>query len=652
MSLPVTRSIPLLLALLLSFPALAQEFVDVATTVEITSIPATPRPGDIISWRATVQNNGPATATQVQFSTGFLQTNCSNQSIAVLAVGEKRSVDCSMAAPRALTAQIFAIAFTDQQAEIEYSNNRADVGFELETPPDLVVDVFPVRVVDAGLPFALSFHIRNAARTTATDVTVDIDVRGATVRRMPAFCTAAGAFVNCTLPELPQGGGPTINLELVAPDASAQLLPITASIHGKEADLIPEDNSVAKETRTFRTFFVANTNDAGSGSLRESMTAANAQCGDGWPCKIAFRIPNGGAKWLTIRPESPLPALNMAITIDGAMQAAYIGDSNPDGPEIEISGARLTSGDGIETTCPTEIRGLVINGFPGSGIDINANSRCLGGAPFGPAGFDTPLIEDNFLGTDPTGAAAIPNERGLVIGIGTFSVARNVISGNRRSGIAVERGNVLIRNNTIGLDRARTKGLGNAASGVYLGPGSSGSDVIDNFIGFNQHFGISLDPRAAYSSMRGNSIQANWNLAIDFGLDGPTIEVPDASSSNPVRRPIITFAQYNEALDATLVEGTSETTRERHEVWVAVYSNDEPDPSGYGEGQYYLGEAKADSLGRFRFSYPGRAPGKWVAATSTRQNIIGFARTPGTQGICGCGYTTQTSEFSRTVAIE
>lgn len=652
MSPNVTRSIPFLLALLLSFPALAQEFVDLAVTVEITSIPATPRPGDIISWRATVQNNGPATATKVQFSSGFLQKNCSDQNIAALAAGERRTFDCSMAAPRALTAQIYATVFTDQQAETEYSNNRFDHAIELQTPPDLTIDVFPVRVVDAGLPFALTFHYSNFARTPATDVVIEIDVHGTTVRRMPTNCNATGSLVRCHVPELPQGFGPSVVLELVAPDASAQLLPIIASIHGKEDDLFPETNSVAKETRTFRTFFVENTSDTGSGSLRSAMTAANAECGDGWPCKIAFRIPNGGAKWLTIRPETPLPPLHMAITIDGAMQAAYIGDSNPDGPEIEISGTRLTSGHGIESTCPTEIRGLAINGFPGSGIDIHARSRCLGGAPFGPAGYDAPLIEHNHLGTDPTGMTAIPNERGLVISYGSFTVQRNVVSGNRRSGLTVEGRNVMIRANTIGLDRAHTKDLGNGASGVYVGPGSVGTDVIDNYIGFNHHFGVSLDPRAAYSSMRGNSLQANWSLAIDFGLDGPTMEVPDASSSNPVRRPIILRANYNEALDATIVEGTSETTRERHEVWVAVYSNDEPDPSGYGEGQYYLGEVKADSLGRFVFSYPGRAPGKWVAATSTRQNIIGFARTPETQGICGCGYTTQTSEFSRTVAVE
>ena len=85
---------------------------------------------------------------------------------------------------------------------------------------------------------------------------------------------------------------------------------------------------------------------------------------------------------------------------------------------------------------------------------------------------------------------------------------------------------------------------------------------------------------------------------------------------------------------------------------MAIYANDEPDPSGFGEGQYYLGEVKAGEDQRFTFTIAGRAPGRWIAATSTRQNIIGLARTPKPDGICGCGFTTQTSEFSRTVEIE
>ena len=87
-----------------------------------------------------------------------------------------------------------------------------------------------------------------------------------------------------------------------------------------------------------------------------------------------------------------------------------------------------------------------------------------------------------------------------------------------------------------------------------------GTDVFDNYIGFNQHFGISLDRGAGYRSIRGNSFQANWNLAIDYGLDGPTTDVPDFSvSDRPVRRPTIGLAYYDAAVNKTLIEGVTET---------------------------------------------------------------------------------------------
>jgi Right handed beta helix region/Domain of unknown function DUF11 len=640
----------LLLILALATGAAAQESTDLAATLDIVTLPSPPRPGDTIAWRVTVKNNGPSVATNVFVLTELNGVStCHARSIGTLAVNESRTIDCSAALPREQFAYVY-VETTLAEDDPDQSNNRVDRLLELATPPDLTVDVEAPNVVDAALPFTAFVRYANIAAPPANDVVVTIDVRGATeVRKVPDFCTSVGTTVTCrhaTLErQLPRG----VELEIVAPDASARPVTIAASIDAREDDLKPESNTTTKETRTYRTFFVTNTNDTGGGSLREAIHGANAQCRDDWPCKIAFRIPAAGAQWLTIEPSAALPLISVPLTIDGAMQTAYAGDTNPRGPEIEISGAKLDSGHAIESACPASIRGLTINGFPGSAIQLSAAPACLGGTAFG---FNTTFIEDNHLGTDPTGSTAIANERGLVIERGGPTVRRNVISGNTRSGIFVDGGQVLIVNNIIGLDRALTRDLGNGASGIYLGPRSNGTDVADNFIGFNHHFGVSLDPRSTYSALRGNSFQANWGLAIDFGLDGPTIEVPDASASAPVRRPIIRRARYDAVTNTTTIEGTSETSPERHEVHVSIYANDEPDPSGFGEGQYYLGQAVADrNDGFFTFTVAGRTPGKWISATSTRQNIIGFARQPGSEGICGCGFTTQTSEFSRTVQV-
>jgi hypothetical protein len=636
----------MLVILALATGGAAQEMTDVAATLEVTHLPDPPRPGETVTWRATATNHGPI-ATDVFLRTEMNGVPCFAQRLGTLAVNETRTVECSATLPRELLAHVYAEVSAERH-DPEQANNRADRYLNLVTPPDLGVDLERPNVVDAALPFLLRVHYANAAVTPATEVVVTIDVRGAAeIRKAPDVCTIVGTTVTCRLAELRQGRA-GIELDVVAPDASATPITIEASIGAKEEDLKAESNRVTKATRTFRTFFVTNTGDGGSGSLREAMHGANAQCRDDWPCKIAFRIPAAGAKWLTIEPSAALPPIGVNLTIDGAMQTAYIGDTNPQGPEIELSGAKAASGHGIESACVASVRGLAVNGFPGSGIQLSSAPACLGGAGF----FDSVFIEDNHLGTDPAGSTAIANQRGLVIERGGLNVRRNVISGNTRSGIFVDGGQVLIANNIIGLDRTLSRDLGNGASGIYIGPRSFGSDVADNFIGFNHHFGVSLDPRSSYSAIRGNSFQANWGMAIDFGLDGPTIEVPDASTSAPVRRPVIRRARYDAVTNTTTIEGTSETSRERHEVHISIYANDEPDPSGFGEGQYYLGQVVADrNDGFFTFTWSGRPPGKWISATSTRQNIIGFARQPGTEGICSCGFTTQTSEFSRTVQV-
>ena len=642
----------LLLALILSSPALAQS-ADLAVSLEVAPMPAVPlRPGDIVEWRAMVRNLGPDAATRVFFNSTLTFTQvCTEQVFATLAPGESRAVDCSAALPRETYAVISVSAGSDT-VDPDFENNYTQVNFDLLTPPDLAVYTFPPQVVDAALPFDLRVIYTNASRTAATDVEVQLDIPGiGSVVSAPPGCTAAGFHITCDIGDVPAAPGEFGQLDfvLMAPDQSARSLPVAVAIYGAEDDLKPDSNFVERATTTFRTFFVTNTTDDGSGSLRQALHDANAACNDNSvPCKIAFRIANAAEKWLTIRPQSPLPAVNVSVAVDGAVQANYNSDSNPHGPEIEINGESVRAGNGIESARGCLIvRGLTINGFPGSGIHLGG-----GGCA------ERQIVEENYIGTDPTAMRAVPNQRGVVStgpgGSDPSPIRRNVISGNTRSGIFVASGELRISENIIGLTRGATAPLGNGASGVYLGPGSFGTDVIDNYIGFNQHFGISLDRGARYSAFRGNSFQANWNLAIDFGLDGPTTDVPDESTlDRPVRRPIIGSAVYNAAADQTRIEGSTETHRDRHQVWVDVYANDEPDESGYGEGQYFLGTVMADFDGHFSLTIKGRPPGPWIAATSTRLNIIGFAKAPRPTAIHGSGLVSTTSEFSRTVrAIE
>ncbi len=376
------------------------------------------------------------------------------------------------------------------------------------------------------------------------------------------------------------------------------------------------------------TFLVTNTNDSGPGSLREAI----AKC-DNFPCTIGFAIP-GDDPWHTIRLQSPLPPLPRLGNIDGDTQTA-LGDTNPHGPEIELNGSALVTGNGLEVNCGF-VRGLAINGFPSNGLLLTGNCDNL-----------NPFVERNFIGCDPTGMLSVPNTRGIWVDTTTslghsiaylWSVRRNVISGNRYSGLFIGAGRVFVRDNIIGLNALLSGPLSNGASGVAVMRDGDGSDIHDNYIGFNGHFGVALAPGATYVRLSGNSYQANAGLAIDRGLDGVT---PTAE----IAAPEITSVRYEDGV--TIIEFRA--TQLGPFGQVNLYANDVPDDSGFGEGQYYLGTATTRA-----FRYNGDLRGKWVAATTTYRNYLGFARPPGElrEEENWQGFISGTSEFSRAVLVK
>ena len=99
----------------------------------------------------------------------------------------------------------------------------------------------------------------------------------------------------------------------------------------------------------------------------------------------------------TIAPLSALPAITKPVLIDGFSQPGYAGT-----PLIELSGSQAGGGDGLTITgSDVTVRGLDIDGFSqGAGIHITGT------------GATGDWIYGNFLGTDPTGTQALPNNTG------------------------------------------------------------------------------------------------------------------------------------------------------------------------------------------------------------------------------------------------
>ena len=151
------------------------------------------------------------------------------------------------------------------------------------------------------------------------------------------------------------------------------------------------------EDRTLlATFVVSSTNDSGPGSLRQAILDSDSATGQ--TNNIDFNIPGSGVQ--SIAPISALPAITQSVLIDGFSQPGYAGT-----PLIELSGSQAGGGDGLTITGPdVTVRSLNINGFSqGAGILISGT------------GASGNVIAANDIGTDPTGAQALPNYFGVRI---------------------------------------------------------------------------------------------------------------------------------------------------------------------------------------------------------------------------------------------
>src|SRR5574338_706165 len=402
-------------------------------------------------------------------------------------------------------------------------------------------------------------------------------------------------------------------------------------------------------------FTVTNTADSGAGSLRQAMLDANA-AGAG-PHTIVFNIPTTdtgfNGNWFTIKPLTALPELRGGITIDGATQTAFSGDSNLLGPEVVLTGGMLARVAGIVISGDNSgVKNMVINGFPGGGLALSR-------LPFDATPSGNQLL-NNYIGTDPTGTIAAPNSSGISIGgFGTPGaeardnrVENNLISGN--TGLAFAscdiKGTQII-NNKIGTDRTGAAAIPNGQGMIMFCTGSLENVIRNNTIAYNHGDAIRSEPDFSFGNfhhenvVRQNSIFLNDGLAINwspapFGtIDGPTPNDAcdaDVSGSNFLQNyPVITKAETDGS--TTTIEGTLNSNAGKV-FEIELFSNDAADPSGFGEGQNYLDvvtvATDASCNASFSIVLPfAVAEGKFITATAT--DPIG-----------------NTSEFSAAVKVE
>lgn len=296
---------------------------------------------------------------------------------------------------------------------------------------------------------------------------------------------------------------------------------------------------------------VTSTRDAGPGSLREALDAANR---NGGQASIAFDIPkadpgfdSGTGTWTITFLDTPPPLTVSRVVIDGSTQAVRQGDTNPHGPEIVLSGNDHTveQAFALLNAAHCTIRGLAIGQFI-YGIQI-----------YGDGSHDNRVV-GNHLGCNAAGEKPDGNYNGIevisgahdnLIG-GTEPADGNLVSGNEHIGVKISDAHRnLVIGNRIGLDRSATRALpnydgiciegraagnriggpkpgernlisGNVAYGVDLfGWGVRENLVLGNFIGTDHTgtqavpntYGVLFDDRANGNTVGGLG-EGEWNL--------------------------------------------------------------------------------------------------------------------------------------------
>ncbi|QEH36898.1 3-dehydroshikimate dehydratase [Aquisphaera giovannonii] len=234
-------------------------------------------------------------------------------------------------------------------------------------------------------------------------------------------------------------------------------------------------------------FTVTGTADDGSeGTLRWALSQVNA---DPEPDAdtIRFAIPGTGP--FTISPASGLPQIIHPVIIDGTSQPGYAVGA----PLIEIDGTNAGYTPGLILAAGgSTIQGLVINRFSQTAAILVSQA-------------DGSLIQGNFLGTDPTGTIAEGNydgidfdysgTTGITIG-GITPAARNLISGNHGSGVAVSfspSSQIVIEGNFIGTDATGSQPLGNLSSGVEIYDTAGSNTVKGNVLSANGYHGVLIE---------------------------------------------------------------------------------------------------------------------------------------------------------------
>ncbi|MCA9063345.1 MAG: DUF4347 domain-containing protein, partial [Planctomycetaceae bacterium] len=303
------------------------------------------------------------------------------------------------------------------------------------------------------------------------------------------------------------------------------------------------------------------------------------------------------------------------IALSGAGTDGNLIIGNYVGVNAAGSGSVANGGNGIQIS--NSASGNIIGGDTTAERNILSGNTGYGLRIVSP-GTDNNIVQGNYIGLNAAGDTAVSNGAfGLVVDLGAVGTQiggvnageGNVISGNtgidgsaRRGGIYLYGSNTKIEGNIIGLDAtasfaiANGEASGDVIAGIVVAGSGSGNVIggtsagAGNIISGNLGSGIAegSSSTSAFAAL-GNSIYGNDAIGIDLSFDGVTTNDADDSDLGPnglQNFPVLTNASSfggNSYLSGTLTTNASTDYR------IELFSSPTGDPTGYGEGQTYLG---------------------------------------------------------------
>jgi len=317
-----------------------------------------------------------------------------------------------------------------------------------------------------------------------------------------------------------------------------------------------------------------------------------------------------------------------------------------------------SGGSGVGVLLGGGTTGNVIGGSSAGARNI-ISGNATWGVSIGDSGTSGNLVAGNYIGTDMSGAAALPNgtagsgtgvgvviangATGNVVG-GTSGSARNVISGNAGNGVEFDNSGTSqnqVEGNYIGTDQSGATALPNGADGVLISDSQNNTiggatSAAGNIISGNAKNGVHISSNGATTSdtVAGNRIGVdsgfhalpnNQSGVFIDGAGGNTIGGPTTAAANVIS---------GNTVEGVLIAGNGGSSNVVEGNFIGTDQNDDERPNG--------------DAGIFINAVPDNVIGGADGAGEVGENIISYNTNAGIQidGSAATGNTVVGNDIS------